>query len=181
MMEMFNWMAMKLLDVASFNTAIVYAPEVEPQASGSAYHPSRAVELAVDATVVAVAVATGTAGAVSRGLAAEEAAAATVSEGTTIYRVFGDSATPFGRYWTTQNPLTVGNYRAAAGLPTSNSGRFVVEAQLLRSAGTELRVAAAGPLTTRLTTPVTELFFSAPPVPGINIIIRRVSGVNPPF
>lgn len=61
---------------------------------------------------------------------AETVAASTVSEGTTVFRVWGGKAGPWGESWTTINPGTVSNYRSLAGLPDVNSGRFVSEGVL---------------------------------------------------
>lgn len=64
--------------------------------------------------------------------------------GTKVYRVWGDGAKPNGQYWTTVDPSTVPNYRAAAGLPEANSGRFVSEGVLHDTCGVQFRSAASG-------------------------------------
>src|SRR5262249_8800436 len=64
--------------------------------------------------------------------------------GTKLYRVFGNKAQGLGNYYTTINPGTVADYRTAAGLFPSNSGRFVLEGTLKQTDGAIFGRAAAG-------------------------------------
>lgn len=64
-----------------------------------------------------------------------------ISEGTKVYRVWGDQAVPWGRSWTTIDPKKVENYRDAAGLPNQNTGRFVSEGILKDTTGVTRREA----------------------------------------
>jgi hypothetical protein len=50
------------------------------------------------------------------------AAMTNVQHGSRVCRAWGGDADPNGRYWTTENPMTIPNYRNAAGLPNSNTG-----------------------------------------------------------
>jgi hypothetical protein len=91
----------------------------------------------------------------------------------TVYRVWGDEAGPWGRFWTTIDPRTVFNYRAAAGLPSKNTGRFLSEGILTNSDGVVRNTAAsadgnAGGLL--------ELVI---PNPQTQIQLRNVQGLNP--
>lgn len=49
------------------------------------------------------------------------------ASGQKVYRVYGGDSKPGGASWTPVNPASVPNYRDAAGLPTGNTGRFVIE------------------------------------------------------
>ena len=69
---------------------------------------------------------------------------ATAASGPAVYRVFGGDAQAMGRSWTTISPGAVGDYRAAAGLPTGNTGRFVAEGTLTSSRGVVSRAALSG-------------------------------------
>ncbi|MGC2579249.1 MAG: RHS repeat-associated core domain-containing protein, partial [Terrimicrobiaceae bacterium] len=67
------------------------------------------------------------------------ALAAETTQGTKVFRVWGDEAGACGRSWTTVDPRTVSNFRKAAGLPTQNSGRFVSEGVLQNTQGVATR------------------------------------------
>lgn len=94
----------------------------------------------------------------------------------TLYRVFGNGSRGMGQYWTTVDPSTVPNYRATAGLYPANSGAFVAEGTLVDTRGVTFGSAARGP--GGLGGGLREVFV---PNPEAQIIITRVSGVNPPF
>ena len=92
-----------------------------------------------------------------------------------VYRVYGDSAGAYGHSWTTTNPGSVSDFRNQAGLPDQNTGRFVIEGRLVDTCGVSSRDAL----------PLHGNVGGAPeiivPNPQVQIIIERVSGVNPPF
>lgn len=97
-------------------------------------------------------------------------------EGVQLYRVFGDEARGLGQYYTTVNPGTVSNYREAAGLFPGNSGSFLLEGRLIDAEGAIFAPAAKGPGGVGGGLP--EVFV---PRPASQVIVDRVSGVNPPF
>jgi hypothetical protein len=99
-----------------------------------------------------------------------------VSEGTTLFRVFGDEAQGLGQSWTTVNPGTVANYRDVAGLFPGNSGQFVIEGTLEDTTGVLFRPALPGPGGIGGGLPEVVV-----PNPGSQICIVCVSGANPPF
>lgn len=90
-----------------------------------------------------------------------------------VYRVFGDGSQALGYSWTPVDPNSVNNYRDAAGLPNVNTGRFVIEGTvnqsniILQQSALPLNSNAGGLLEYK--------------IDPNNIIINRVSGVNPPF
>jgi hypothetical protein len=65
----------------------------------------------------------------------------------TVYRVFGGDARGMGSFWTTVNPATVPNFRAAAGLPSGNAGTWVAEGQITSLEGATYGTAAPGATT----------------------------------
>jgi RHS repeat-associated protein len=95
-----------------------------------------------------------------------------VSRGAEVFRVWGDAAGPNGRSWTTIDPGSVPNYRDAAGLPSSNTGRFVSEGVLDDVTG----------VTTRQSLPLDGNRGGLPeviiPDPAEQVSLTRVSGVN---
>jgi hypothetical protein len=97
-------------------------------------------------------------------------------EGLQLFRVFGGEAQGLGRFWTTVNPAEVNNYREAAGLFSTNTGRFVAEGTLTNLEGVEFRSAAAGE--GGIGGGLPEVFV---PDPKSQINLTRISGVNPPF
>ncbi|MEM7765840.1 MAG: RHS repeat-associated core domain-containing protein, partial [Pseudomonadota bacterium] len=97
------------------------------------------------------------------------------SEGTKVYRVWGDQSGPNGRSWTTADPKTVDNYRDASGLPNQNSGRFVSEGTLRNTDGVTRREAL--PLDGNRGG-LDEVII---PDPQNQVDLSRVSGVNPEF
>jgi RHS repeat-associated protein len=103
------------------------------------------------------------------------AAEAGASKGIPVYRVWGDGAKASGRSWTTVNPGSVANYRDVAGLPAQNTGRFVSEGVLRNSRGCVFKIAdsLAG---NRGGLPEVVI-----PDPARQVVLTRVSGVNPPF
>jgi RHS repeat-associated protein len=96
-------------------------------------------------------------------------------EGATVYRAWGDGAGPNGSSWTTVNPNAVVGFRAAAGLPDANAGRFVSEGIIRDPTGIVTKIADSldgnpgG---------IVELVI---PDPAAQVVLTRVSGVNPPF
>lgn len=92
-----------------------------------------------------------------------------------MYRVWGDQAKATGQWWTTTNPSTVANFRGAAGLPTGNAGRFVSEGIIADGAGIRTGTAA------RIGENSGGLPELVIPDPVRQVILTRVSGVNPPF
>jgi hypothetical protein len=115
------------------------------------------------------------AGAQTSTLANTAAASNEVRAGTPVFRVFGDRSLPFGQSFTPVNPGTVTNYRAAAGLPEVNSGRFVLEGILNDTRGVTFRQALPG---AGGAGGLPELVI---PNAAQKVTVTRVSGVNPPF
>ena len=104
------------------------------------------------------------------------AAKGAVTEGTTVFRVWGGKSGPWGESWTTVNPNTVSNLRSAAGLPDVNTGRFVSEGVLKSTEG----------VTTRGALVIKQGQQGGLPEVVIKnaegkIDLRRVSGANPEF
>jgi hypothetical protein len=108
----------------------------------------------------------------------------TPEEQSTVYRVWGGDPSnpdvgysgPWGHYWTTVDPGPLEeSYRAPAGLPEENLGRFLSVGLLTDEAG--VTASEAIPL---LGNPggLPELFV---PDPQIQIMILEVLGLNPPF
>ena len=64
-----------------------------------------------------------------------------VTEGTKVYRVFGENNNPLGQSWTRVDPSSIPNFRNAAGLPDVNTGRFVIEGQVTDITGITTRQA----------------------------------------
>jgi RHS repeat-associated protein len=94
---------------------------------------------------------------------------------TLVYRVFGGEARGMGHSFTTVEPWTVPNYRGAAGLPTGNSGSFLLEGVLTDRTGVVFRPSlpgAGGP------GGLAEVLI---PNPNSQVRIIRVSGLNPPW
>ena len=63
--------------------------------------------------------------------------------GEKVYRVWGGKSGPYGRSWTRADPRTVPNYRDAAGLPDTNSRRFLSEGELVNTEGVNATTASA--------------------------------------
>jgi hypothetical protein len=99
-----------------------------------------------------------------------------ISEGTTLFRVFGNEAQGLGGSYTTVNPGSVANFRTAAGLYPGNSGSFVLQGTLNNTEGVIYRSALPGPGGVGGGLPEVVV-----PNPATQININRVSGVNPPF
>lgn len=95
--------------------------------------------------------------------------------GTKVFRVFGERNNPFGESFTTVDPRTVRNFRAEAGLPDVNTGRFVLEGRLVNTTG----------VTTRKSLPLDGNPGGLPevliPDARRQVLLDRVSGVNPEF
>ncbi len=108
--------------------------------------------------------------------AARAAATPAVTEGTTLFRVFGGEARGLGQSWTTTNPAAVTNFRAAAGLFPGNTGQFVIEGRLLSTEGVLSRSALPGP--GGIGGGLREVLV---PNPASQIGVVRVSGANPGF
>jgi hypothetical protein len=106
--------------------------------------------------------------------------ATNLTEGTKVYRVFGDEATPFGNpaggSFTTVNPATVDNFRDAAGLYPGNTGRFVMEAEITNTSGVSARASRPGPGEVGGGLPEVII-----PNAETHVNVLRVSGVNPEF
>jgi hypothetical protein len=102
--------------------------------------------------------------------------AAGISEGVTLFRVFGGEARGLGASWTTVNPGSVPNYRTTAGLFPGNSGQFLIQGRLTSTEGVSLRQALPGPGGVGGGLPEVLV-----PKPATQICIQCVSGVNPPF
>ena len=102
-------------------------------------------------------------------------AGAVPSKGQKVYRVFGENNKPLGESWTPVDPSTVKNFRSSAGLPDSNTGRFVVEGTIRDTSG----------ITVRKALPLDGNPGGLPEyvIPNANtkVIIDRVSGANPGF
>lgn len=99
-----------------------------------------------------------------------------ITEGTKVYRVWGDKSGPYGESWTTADPSMVPNYRSGAGLPTQNSGRFVSEGVIKDPSGITTRQSL--PLGNNPGRIVPEVVI---PNPGTQVDLHNVSGVNPPY
>ena len=104
------------------------------------------------------------------------AGAGGAATGETVYRVWGGGAGPWGQSWTTVNPSTVSNFRSAAGLPSANSGQFVMEGILKSTEGVTVQIAP--PLLSGQTGGLIEYTISNPQKV---IELIKVSGANPPF
>jgi hypothetical protein len=98
-----------------------------------------------------------------------------IKTGDKVYRVWGDGAGPDGRSWTNINPESVPNFRAEAGLPPQNTGRFVTEGRLKDTTGVVTK-----PAESLYGNPggLQEVFI---PDPKNQVQIERVSGVNPEY
>lgn len=99
-------------------------------------------------------------------------AAETAEVGTKVFRAWGDGAGPFGRSWTPVDPSTVGDFRSLAGLPDSNTARFISEGTLVDNTGVGVRNAL--PLDGN---PGGLKEFTVPE-PAKQIKLERVSGNN---
>jgi RHS repeat-associated protein len=99
----------------------------------------------------------------------------TAGEGQRVFRVWGDASGPNGSYWTKVDPGTIANFRAAAGLPSGNTGRFVSEGLLVDVRGVSSGFARSG---AGGGGGIPELFI---PNPARQVQLLRVSGANPPF
>jgi hypothetical protein len=53
------------------------------------------------------------------------ARAGAVFPGARVFRIWGGRSYEMGEYWVTFDPRTVPNYRGGAGLPRTNTGRFL--------------------------------------------------------
>jgi hypothetical protein len=62
-----------------------------------------------------------------------------VSNGTTVYRVYGGESGPDGKSWTTIDPRTVQDYSNAAGLPPQNTGEYLSIGELIDNTGVTTR------------------------------------------
>jgi RHS repeat-associated protein len=98
-----------------------------------------------------------------------------IKAGEKVYRVWGDGAGAEGRSWTNVNPETVPNFRAGAGLPPQNTGRFVTEGRLIDTTGV-------------ITKPAESIYGNPGglqevviPDPKNQVQIERVSGANPEY
>jgi RHS repeat-associated protein len=124
--------------------------------------------------------AAGTVGvAAAEGPAGQEVANQAVDVGTTVYRVYGGGSTAFGNpsgsYWTTVDPTTVSNYANAAGLPTTNTGQFMITGTINDMTGATTGTAAPiGAMTGGLPEVVV-------PNAACQITVICVMGLNPPL
>jgi hypothetical protein len=100
---------------------------------------------------------------------------APVAVGTKVYRVFGENNNPLGLSWTTVDPSTVVNYRAAAGLPNINTGRFVLEGTLVNNSAVTVR--SALPLDGN-PGGLNEVII---PNAQYKVLLQNASGVNPKY
>jgi hypothetical protein len=66
-----------------------------------------------------------------------------ITEGMTVWRVWGGRSNPEGHSWTFIAPTTLENYRDAAGLPIWNTGEFVSEGILVDT--TRVTIKSADP------------------------------------
>jgi hypothetical protein len=90
-----------------------------------------------------------------------------------VYRTYGDKVDAAGKSWTPINPKNVANFRDEAGLPTKNSGRFLLEGVAKRKNIIISRTAIPldgnkGGLKEYIINPN-------------NVQLKKVYGVNPPF
>jgi uncharacterized protein RhaS with RHS repeats len=108
------------------------------------------------------------------------AAESGIGPGTTVYRVYGGEATPFGNpaagYFTTVDPSTVGDFRVGIGLYSGNTGQFVVEAKIVSMDSVIVQPSAPG--LGGIGGGYPELII---PNSQSQISVIRVSGANPPF
>ena len=98
-----------------------------------------------------------------------------VTEGTKVFRVWGDEAAAMRPSWATIAPRTVRNFRNVAGLSARNSGRFMSEGVLTNNRGVTTR----GALT--LDGNAGGLFEVVVPKPTLQIRLQNVQGLNPEF
>jgi RHS repeat-associated protein len=98
-----------------------------------------------------------------------------VPEGIKVYRVYGEKNKPMGASWTPVDPRIVENYRDVAGLPSVNTGRFVVEGRLVDARGVVRKT--ADPLDGNRGGLPEFVIRDA----ERQVKVERVSGVNPPF
>lgn len=95
--------------------------------------------------------------------------------GEKVFRVIGEKNNPMGESWTPVDPAKVGNYREAAGLPGKNTGRFVIEGEIVDPAG----------ISNRFALPIGEnkggMLEYVVKDADKKISITRVSGANPEF
>lgn len=98
-------------------------------------------------------------------------------EGDKVFHVFGDGAGPNGRFFTRTDPRTVKNFRDAAGLPPEDTGRFVLEGRLRNVEGVSVTPGGAA----RLGWNQGGIDEVIVPDSRRQVIIERVSGVNPEF
>ncbi len=94
-----------------------------------------------------------------------------------VYRVFGDGTKYGGKSWTPVDPNSVSDYRAQAGLPNVNTGRFVAEARITKTDGIVIREAAViyGNGDVHM---IKEYVIQDP---KSQVALERISGVNPEF
>ena len=106
------------------------------------------------------------------------AGGAAIEEGASLFRVFGGESRAMGRSWTTTDPSLTQNYRGAAGLPSTNTGQFVVEGKLTNVEGVIVKPAVPGPSTVHGQRMVPEVVV---PDPVKQVKVTNASGQNPPF
>lgn len=100
--------------------------------------------------------------------------------GTTIYRVFGGDSRGMGDFWTTVDPATVPNFRAAAGLYPANAGTWVAEGQITSLNGIRAGVAAPGPATVAGQEMVPQIEF-LPGTGSSQVQVNAVYNVESPY
>ena len=98
-----------------------------------------------------------------------------ITEGTTVYRVWGGKALPNGHSWTTVNPVSVENIRSGLGLPNVNSGRFLSTGKINNTTGFRYQLATP---CDRNPGGLQEILV---PNPETQIKLQSVMGVNPEF
>ncbi|HRY49543.1 MAG TPA: RHS repeat-associated core domain-containing protein [Candidatus Paceibacterota bacterium] len=101
-------------------------------------------------------------------------------KGAKVYRVFGGDARGEGSFWTTVNPESVYDFRAAAGLPGNNAGNWVAQGRITSTVGVRYGPAAPGPTTPPGAIQVPEVVF----IPGTSVNqvqIISVYNVAKPF
>jgi RHS repeat-associated protein len=163
--------------------AVAVALPLVPAGAGLALRGGRAVHTALEAApkaVEAIPASRAFGAQASKGLEVASGmagtAAASVEEGTKVFRVFGGEARGLGQSWTTVDPGTVTNFREAAGLYPTNTGQFVVQGKLMSTEGVLLKRADPGP--GGIGGGISEVV--VPNAAG-QVCILCVSGVNPPL
>jgi hypothetical protein len=100
--------------------------------------------------------------------------------GTQVYRVFGGGSRGNGDFWTTANPATTINFRAAAGLYPQNTGTWIAEGTINNNSGVSYGPAEPGPTTPRGQSMVPQVVFQ-PGTASSQVTVNAVYNVENPL